>query len=95
MNHLQTRLAERKINISMSELYEKASRCDVDTAIVIKKLDAIQNDSNKSFFSRQESNGDLVILIVRNQKPYTIMYRRSEQNMSPLSMRVKEVLYLC
>jgi hypothetical protein len=93
MNHLQQRLAERNIkNIDMGNLYDYARKCEEDTAIVIMRLDSIQNESDKDYHDRSVSNGDLVILIVRNHKPYTIMYRRSNQPLTAQAMRVNQVL---
>lgn len=92
MSHLQQRLSERKINYPTSKLFDIAKNCKTDTAVVLLKLDGIQNDSKLSFYDRTESNGDLVILIVRNQRPCTIMYRRSNQKMTPDSMKVNNVI---
>ena len=92
MNHLQQRLAERQLDISLSYLNSIAGSCDCDTAIVIKRLDEIKNDSKLGYYDRKESNGDLVILIVRNRRANTIMYRRSNQPLTAEAMRVNQVL---
>lgn len=94
MNHLQQRLAERNMVIDTSKLYAIASGCNEDSAVIIQRLENHAGDNVNSYYDRKESNGDLVILIVRNRIPYTIMYRRSNQKNTPDAMRVKKIVDL-
>lgn len=83
--HLQQRNIEREINQSLGNLSSYAMECNCDTAIILQRLDKELNIA--------KSNGDLVILIVRNHKPITIMYRRSKnQPLTAQAMRVNQVL---
>ena len=96
MSHIQSRLAERGIEklVTESECKLIASRCNTDTAIILTKLDSTVNDSSLGYYARTESNGDLVVLIVRNHNAVTIMYRRSNQPQTPANLKVNEVIDL-
>lgn len=90
--HVQEKLKERGLNYS--ELFLRAvalNDCgDVDTAVVLDKLDI-----PIPYKSDTESNGDLVILIVRNHFPVTIMLRRSwNQPLTPKALDVREIIWL-
>ena len=71
MSHLQERLKERDIKIGDSFLYLLAFSAQKDTAFVIKYLDCHKGSTEKDYYSRKESNGDMVVLIVRGNKPIT------------------------
>jgi len=94
MSHLQQRLKERNIKIDESILWNIAKDLNVDSAVIVARLDSSLDDKSGNYYTRNESNGDLVFLIVRNRKPITIMYRRSSQNNSASQLRVNQVLEL-
>jgi hypothetical protein len=94
MTHLESRLIERNITLSMAQLtgivYEYG---DSDCAVVIAKCEFSGQNVGK-YRSRLESNGDLVVLIIRQHEAKTIMYRRSNQPLTPEAMNVKQVIDL-
>jgi len=94
MTHTQQRLIERGINIPDSELYTIAKNCTCDSAVILAKLSEHKGDNASGYYQRQESNGDLIILIVRNNKPVTIMYRRSNQTNTTSQLRVNNIIDL-
>ena len=96
MTHLQDRLTERGLNgkITDSELYMIASHCSHDTAVILHKLDSPAGDCESSYYKRTESNGELVVLIVRKSRAVTIMYRRSSQTNTTSQLRVSEIIDL-
>jgi len=91
MNHIQTRLAERGIKISESTINSYARLCNDDTALLIMSLDNHIGDSKSEYHERTESNGNKVILIVRNRIAKTIMYRRENQPFTPEALNVEIV----
>lgn len=92
--HIYQRLNERGLSFSMEYLISLAKKCENDTAILLCILDEYRNDSDLDFCQRKESNGNLVILIVRNQDPITIMFRRTEQPFTPEALKVDETMVL-
>lgn len=88
MSHLSERLAERGITIPKGELEGVACKCRQDTAIVLCRL-AQSNPVSNGYIG---SNGDLVILIIRNRRPVTIMYRRTNQPLTCDALHVSEVI---
>ena len=94
MSHLQERLKERDIKIGDSFLYLLAFSAQEDTAFVIKYLNCHMGSTEEDYYSRKESNGDMVVLIVRGNKPITIMYRRKNQDNTKEGLRVEKYLNL-
>ena len=94
MTHTQQRLIERGINIPDSELNKIALSCNVDSAVILAKLDNHKGDNVNGYYQRQESNGNLIVLIVRNSRPITIMYRRSNQPQTAQALKVSNVIDL-
>lgn len=94
MNHIQQRLAERDIAIELWKLNKIASSFSVSTAVVLARLDEHMGCKDGAYRTRSESNGDLVVMIVRDAKPITIMYRRSNQPLVPDALHVKQVVEL-
>lgn len=88
MVHVSQRLAERGITIPEREIDGIARSCRKDTAVILCHLDRV-NYVRDGYIG---SNGDLVILIVRNYRPVTIMFRRSNQPLTPDALRVNEVI---
>jgi hypothetical protein len=79
--HIQDRLETRDINLSILQINSLCDNCNVDTAIVIRK-EYYLND--KCF----------LILIVRDHKPITVMYRRCSQKTTPQSLNVDKIINL-
>lgn len=88
MSHLSERLAERGIAISRGEIEGIACKCQQDTAVVLCRF-AQSNTVSNGYIG---SNGDLVILIIRNRRPVTIMYRRTNQPLTCDALHVSEVI---
>lgn len=91
--HTIQRLQERNINLDINKLIEIAKKYNDDTAIVVKKLSSNLNIRGGDYYNRQESNGDLIVLIVRNKEPHTIMFRRSTQPKDTKALNVKKFLF--
>lgn len=87
-SHIISRLKLRNLNYSEDFLLGISQKCRVDTAVLLKSPE-------KKVFVRdeEESNGDLVILIVRNGRPITIMFRRSNQSLNKFALNVEEIHY--
>lgn len=89
MTHCQQRLAERNLEIAEEALW-KIARFVGNAAVLLARLDNHVGQEG-AYRGREESNGDLVVLIVRDSKPVTIMYRRSDQPFTTEAMRVNQV----
>jgi hypothetical protein len=92
--HITQRLNERKLEFQPEYLESLALNCNQDTAIILIKLNCHVGSDYRDYYARTESNGDLVILIVRESKPITIMFRRSNQKNTPQDLRVNQILDL-
>lgn len=90
MTHLEQRLNERGIKINQGQLIDIAKTCNTSTAVLIAKSESCNGDTSKAYRQR-ESNGELVVLIVRNNYPVTIMFRRLNQPWTPSAMGVNEL----
>lgn len=90
MTHLEVRLQERGIHVSQAQIIGLCY--EYECAAVILKREAHHGPTTGDFYGRNESNGDLVVLIIRNHTPVTIMYRRSNQNNTPAGLRVDELI---
>lgn len=95
MTHCEERLAERNIHIEAWKLVKIANYFNTvsSCAVLLTRLDESINDTG-AYRTREESNGDLVILIVRNGEPKTVMYRRSNQPLTAEALHVKQVVEL-
>ena len=93
MTHIEQRLAERNISIDYSKLLVIAKSCGNTSAAVLLGNVPAQNDTG-AYRSRELSNGDLVVLIVRNGEPKTIMFRRSNQPFTESALHVEKVYTL-
>src|SRR5688572_17243902 len=90
MTHLEQRLNERGIKINQGQLIDIAKSCTTSTAVLIAKSESCNGDINKPYHER-ESNGELVVLIVRDNRPVTIMFRRLNQPWKASAMGVNEL----
>lgn len=91
MTHIEQRLQERNIAISHATIAGLCYECDVDTAVIISKGEHMGQDYGR-YTERNESNGDLVVLIIRNHAPVTVMYRRSSQTNTCEQLRVNQII---
>jgi len=90
MTHIEQRLAERNIKVDYSKLLVIAKSCG-NTSAAILLGNVPYSDPGTDYHSRQESNGDLVVMIVRDGEPKTIMFRRSNQPFTPSALNVNKV----
>jgi hypothetical protein len=89
--HITDRLAERNITIDCDKLAILAAKVD-NAAIILLKQE--HKGQEGAYRTRNESNGDLVVMIIRNHYPVTIMYRRSNQPATCDALRVNQVIDL-
>jgi hypothetical protein len=85
LQHVQTRLDQRELDYSPSELQAIASQYAIDTAVILGKR---VSDEGVRF------GYVLIILIVRNRMPVTVMTRRQSQNFDKRNFNVQQVKYL-
>lgn len=93
MTHIEQRLQERHISIDYGKLCQIAKFAGRDAAILLGSV-PVQNDDDTPYNSRELSNGELVVMIVRNGQPKTIMFRRSNQPFTAEALRVEKVYTL-
>jgi len=80
--HIQTRLNQRELQYSPDMLAQIARDYTVDTAVILGKRDGGVNFGIV-----------LIILIVRNRRPITIMERRQSQNCTTKNFNVQKIVY--
>ena len=90
--HIIDRLAERNIELAVEKIDYIAKQCD-NAAIILLRQE-FKGQADGAYRSRSESNGDLVVMIVRNHFPVTIMFRRSDQPKTAEAMHVQFVIDL-
>ena len=94
MTHTEQRLTERQISLTASQIagivYEYGD-IDTDLAVIVAKVERVEPEKC-GYYGRAQSNGDLVVLIIRNHRPVTLMYRRSDQTNTPAQLRVNQIL---
>lgn len=90
--HVLDQLKQRELNYSPIFLLALAEEYDSDTAILLKKLPKPKNcNQSADYHKRELSNGNLVILIVRDKRPITIFFRRDDQPFTPQALRVQDI----
>jgi uncharacterized protein YfbU (UPF0304 family) len=92
--HITNRLAERNLHIPEDLIEDLAEQYDKDTAIVILNMGFCVNNSSRDFYERKESNGELVILVVRHHEAITVFFRRKDQPLDAQSLKVNKVVDL-
>ena len=90
MTHIEKRLQERDIHISKAVLIGLCYEYN-NAAVIIARQSHYGQDTG-DYMTRKESNGDLVVLIIRDNRPVTIMYRRSSQTNTAAQLRVNQVI---
>ena len=83
IDHIQSRLAQRSIQLSTGELISLAEQCKQSTAIILGKR---PSDEGMRY------GMVLIILIVRNRRPITVMTRRESQNIDKHNFDVERVV---
>ena len=88
--HVVKQLKARGLNYSEIFLLAVAKECSsLDTAVVLGQL-----ETPIPYVDDKSSNGDLVLLIVRNNFPVTIMLRRSwNQPLTKEALDVREIRF--
>jgi len=71
-----------------------AESAKTDSAVLIAILDSHVGAVDSDYYQRKESNGNLVFLIIRDNKPITIMYRRDNQPKTESALRVNAIIDL-
>ena len=91
-DHIFAQLKQRQLNYSAIFLAAIAKECEKDTAVLLAKLSATKNDNqSRNYHDRKISNGNLVILIVRDKRPITIFFRRDNQPFTEEALNVDEI----
>jgi len=93
MTHYESRTQDRPMTSTLSKAQLAGLCYEYECAAVIINRITAQNDYGK-YRSRHESNGDLVVLIIRDHKAITIMYRRSNQPQTCEALHVSQVIDL-
>jgi hypothetical protein len=84
-SHIQSRLQIRDLPYTPEQLSKIASRYNEDTAVILGRR---ESEEGRIF------GMVLIILIVRNRRPVTIMTRRQSQNFDKRNFSVNRIVYL-
>jgi hypothetical protein len=84
-SHIQSRLQIRDLPYTPEQLVNIASQYNEDTAVILGKR---ESEEGRIF------GMVLIILIVRNRRPVTIMTRRQSQNFDKRNFSVNRIVYL-
>jgi hypothetical protein len=84
-SHIQSRLQIRDLPYTPEQLANIASQYNEDTAVILGKR---ESEEGRIF------GMVLIILIVRNRRPVTIMTRRQSQNFDKRNFSVNRIVYL-
>jgi hypothetical protein len=84
-SHIQSRLQIRDLPYTPEQLANIASQYNEDTAVILGKR---ESEEGRVF------GMVLIILIVRNRRPVTIMTRRQSQNFDKRNFSVNRIVYL-
>ena len=85
LEHVQSRIAQRQLDLSPDYLAQLARNYEQDTAIILGKR---VSDEGARF------GMVIIILIVRNGRPVTVMTRRATQNFTVANFSVKQIVRL-
>jgi len=83
LQHVESRIAQRSLDVSPMALQALASQFEQDTAVILGKK---VSDEGVRF------GMVLIILIVRNRRPVTVMTRRETQNFTCANFNVKKIV---
>lgn len=84
-SHIQNRLQVRDLPYTTAQLDEMAVQYAQDTAVILGRR---VSDEGRMF------GMVLIILIVRNRRPVTIMTRRQSQSLDKKHLQVNAIVYL-
>ena len=84
LQHITERLAQRDFNFTESQLVAIADKYQNDTALILGKRPSQEGS---------QYGKDVIILIIRNHQPVTIMTRRESQNFDKRNFQVQQVTY--
>ncbi len=84
IEHVLLRMNQRGLKYDINRLQNIALNCAEDTAVILGKMVSDEGPMYKV----------LVILIVRDRKPITIMTRRENQNFTCANFNVKKIIRL-
>ena len=85
IEHVQSRIAQRQLDLSPAYLAQLAKQFAEDTAVILGKR---PSDEGAHF------GMVIIILIVRNRRPVTVMTRRESQNFTKANFSVKQIVRL-
>lgn len=83
MTHVEQRIQQRQLDVSPTALQAIAAQYEQDTAVILGKR---VSDEGVRF------GYVLIILIVRNRRPVTVMTRRETQNFTKANFNVQKVV---
>lgn len=83
IQHVEQRIAQRSLDLAPTALQAIASQFEQDTAVILGKR---VSDEGARF------GMVLIILIVRNSRPVTVMTRRETQNLTCANFNVKKIV---
>lgn len=84
IQHIQERLQQRDFTFTDSQLVAIAEKYQNDTALILGKRESMEG---------KQYGRDVIILIIRNKQPVTIMTRRETQNFDKRNFSVSLVTY--
>ena len=85
LEHVQSRIAQRQLDLSAEHLAQLAKNYEQDTAVILGKRPSDEG----AYFGMV-----IIILIVRNKRPVTVMTRRATQNFTVANFSVKKIVRL-
>ena len=96
VERIRIRIAQAGLDlISILNLAEQfAQKTTKDTAILLCTIQVHIGSTDADYYARQESNGNQVWAIVRDQQVVTFMFRREDPPTTPQALRVDEVVKL-
>lgn len=92
--HVIERLETRNIHVNPRIIAQIADNVNGSAAVLLMTLDSHVGSIDNNYYARSESNGNMVYLIIRDNHPITIMFRRDNQPNTPESMRVNAIIDL-
>lgn len=90
--HSQLQANKRRIESAILAKIDSLN-CPKDSTAVIVDLGEFRGDDSQEYYSRVESNGDLLVAIYRGDNLVTNFYRRSNQKNDCHALRVSRVVY--
>ena len=92
MTHYQQRIQDRQIGVSESQIVGLCYEYEC-AAVILSRVEH-KGTNTGDYHGRMDSNGDLIVLIIRDHRAVTIMYRRSNQPQTCEALHVSQVIDL-